>query len=108
MDVRKHRKQCAVFGETEDSGSKGGDTGRGKETFLGRALSLRTFYTEFSMHDLLKPSLPPRGAGNQSTAQGWIIARGGADPGGGHKLQPLDIHFLHHLLHSAGSAAQEA
>ena len=32
-------------------------------TLLGRVLSLCTFFTEFSMHGLLKPSLLPCGAG---------------------------------------------
>ena len=44
-------------------------------TLLGRALSLCTFFTEFSMHDLLKPSLLPLGAGIRA------LSRAGSLPG---------------------------
>lgn len=44
-------------------------------TLLGRVLSLCTFFTEFSMHGLLKPSLLPCGAGIR------VLPRAGSLPG---------------------------
>lgn len=101
MDVRKLTESSEQFLET-DQWSEGGrywQMERVLSTLLGRVLSLCTFFTEFSMHGLLKPS-PPAMWGQESECcpgldhcqgSGWPRRRAQA-PALRHSLPPLPLH----------------